>query len=64
MLMVLVPIELMSAKIFSCEPRPSATTDTTEAMPIMMPSMVSSERILCAKIACTDMRNDSINWSL
>ena len=63
MLTVFVPIELMSSKIFCCEPLPKATTDTTEAMPMMMPSMVSSERILCAVIACTDILKASINWS-
>ena len=37
----LVPrLELMSAMILACEPRPSATTDTTEAMPMMIPSIV------------------------
>ena len=62
--MVLVPMALMSERIFSCVPRPSATTDTTEAMPIMMPSMVSRERILCAMMACTDILKASTNWSL
>ncbi|SKN67917.1 Uncharacterised protein [Mycobacteroides abscessus subsp. massiliense] len=61
MLMVFVPIELMSSKIFCCEPLPNATTDTTEAIPMIIPSMVSSERILCAIIACTDILNASIN---
>ena len=59
--MVLVPIELMSDKILSCAPLPKATTDTTEAMPMIIPSMVSKERILCATIACTDIRKDSKN---
>ena len=59
--MVFVPIELMSAMILACDPRPSATTDTTEAMPMMIPSMVSTERILCARMACTDILNASTN---
>ena len=63
MLMVFVPIALMSARIFFSEPLPKATTDTTDAMPMMMPSMVRSERILCAIIACTDILKASTNWS-
>ena len=63
MLMVFVPIELMSSRIFFCEPLPNATTETTEAIPMMMPSMVSSERILCANTACTDILKASTNWS-
>ena len=49
--MVLVPIELMSSKIFCREPSPSATTETTEAMPMMMPSMVRKVRVRCASMA-------------
>ena len=62
--MVFVPMLLMSDRIFSCVPRPSATTDTTAAMPMIIPSMVSIERILCATIACTDILKASANWSL
>ena len=53
MSMVLVPMPLMSLRIFWREPSPSATTDTTEAMPMMMPSMVSSVRILWPIMART-----------
>ena len=64
MLIMLVPMALMSLRIFSCVPLPNATTDTTAAMPMMMPNMVSRERILCATIACTDILQASWNWSL
>ena len=59
-----VPMALMSFRIFSCVPLPNATTDTTAAMPMIIPSMVKSERILCATIACTDILQASLNWSL
>ena len=59
MSMVLVPMPLMSAKMRSREPCPSATTETTEAMPMMMPSMVSKVRNLCATMARTAMPKDS-----
>ena len=31
---------------------------------MMIPSMVSTERILWARMACTDILNASTNWSL
>ena len=36
-------------------------TEMTEAMPMMMPSMVSTDRILWARMACTDILNASTN---
>ena len=59
MSMVLVPIELICSMILACEALPSATTDTTEAMPMIIPSMVRSERILFARMACSDILSDS-----
>ena len=49
--MVLVPIAAMSLSTRWREPSPNATIDTTEAMPMMMPSMVSSVRRRCPAIA-------------
>ena len=48
--MVLVPKLLMLLKICCCDPFPKATTVTTEAIPIIMPSMVKKVRIRCAFI--------------
>ena len=44
----------------SCDALPSATTETTDAMPMMMPNMVNSDRILLARIEWIDMENDSV----
>jgi len=57
--MTLVPIALMLSRICFCEPAPSATTDTTEAMPMMMPSIVRNVRRRCAFIASSAMRSAS-----
>ena len=51
--MVLVPIEAMFSSTACWLPWPSATTDTTDAMPMMMPSMVRKVRSLCATIERT-----------
>ena len=59
--MVLVPMLLMSDRIFWREPSPSATTDTTDAIPMMMPSMVSRVRNLCPTMARMAMRAASPN---
>ncbi len=47
------PIELMSSKFF-CEPLPNATTETAEAMPMMMPSIVEANAF-CAQPLLTDI---------
>ena len=60
---VLVPKELIFSKTFCWEPFPIATTQTMEAIPIIIPSIVKSERILWAIIADTDILKDSKNWS-
>ena len=57
--MVLVPMALMFFKICRREPSPSATTETTEAMPMMMPSMVKKVRSRCAFMASRAMRKAS-----
>ena len=62
--MVLVPIPRIFSKIFCCEPFPNATTETTDVIPIIIPSIVKRERILWAIIALTDIRKASTNWSL
>ena len=49
--MVLVPMALMFFSTCWREPSPSATTATTEAMPMMMPSMVRKVRRRCAFMA-------------
>ena len=64
MVMVFVPMPRIFSRIFCCDPLPNATTDTTEVIPIIIPSMVSKERILCATMALTDIRKASISWSL
>ncbi len=53
--MVLVPSEAMFSSTRSLLPVPSATTDTTEAMPMMIPSMVRKLRSRCAFSARTAM---------
>ena len=63
--MVLVPSALMSSRMLPLAPLASATTLVTEAMPMMMPSMVRKVRSLCATIANSailkawDMRSNS-----
>ena len=61
--MVLVPSALMFCRICCCEPLPSATTETTEAMPMMMPSMVRKVRRRWAFIASSAIRNASVKRS-
>ena len=58
----LVPMALMLLRTRSCDPWPRATTDTTEAMPMMMPSMVRKVRSLCAAMAERAMRSSSPAW--
>ena len=43
-------MELICFMILAWDALPKATTDTTEAMPMIIPSMVSKDRILFAKI--------------
>lgn len=62
--MVLVPSELMLLSICCCDPAPSAEIEATEAMPMMMPSMVRSERILCDQMASMAMRKASVRRSI
>ncbi|MNV58170.1 hypothetical protein D3C71_1505300 [compost metagenome] len=62
--MVLVPSELILLRICCCEPAPSAEIAATEAIPMMMPSMVRSERILCAQIAAPAIRKASVIRSI
>ena len=57
--MVLVPKLLIFCKICFCEPLPSATTETTEAIPMIIPSMVKNVRMRCAFIASNAIRNAS-----
>ncbi|MNV48913.1 hypothetical protein D3C71_1408430 [compost metagenome] len=61
--MVLVPSALMFCRICCWEPLPSATTDTTEAIPMMIPSMVRKVRRRCAFIASSAIRNASVKRS-
>ncbi|MNS77065.1 hypothetical protein D3C72_1106370 [compost metagenome] len=56
---VLVPIALMSSRILRRDPSPSATTDTTAAMPMMMPSIVREVRSRWAFMASSAMRSAS-----
>ena len=56
---VLVPREEMLASTRWRDPSPRATTDTTDAMPMMMPSMVRKLRSLCARMDTTAMRKAS-----
>ena len=64
--MVLVPIARISASTSCLAASPTTTIDTTEAIPMMIPSMVSSVRILFAAIASQAMvsasRNPLTNW--
>ena len=57
--MVLVPMDAMFFSTVWREPSPSATTDTTEAMPMMMPSMVRKVRRRWAFMATSAIRNAS-----
>lgn len=45
---VLLPSRLMEAWTAFCDPVPTATRVMTDAMPMTMPSIVSTERILLA----------------
>ncbi|MND18366.1 hypothetical protein D3C87_1155740 [compost metagenome] len=56
---VLVPRLEIFCSTRCCDPCPSATTLMTEAMPMMMPSMVRKVRSLCARIDRSAMRNAS-----
>ncbi|MNH23847.1 hypothetical protein D3C79_837590 [compost metagenome] len=56
MSMVLVPMALMSSITLARAPWPRATTLTTAAMPMMMPSMVRKVRMRWASMACRAMR--------
>ena len=49
--MVLVPMARISASTICLAASPTTTIDTIEAIPIIMPSMVSRVRILFAAIA-------------
>ncbi|KAG0924841.1 hypothetical protein G6F31_018962 [Rhizopus arrhizus] len=49
----------MSSRILRRDPSPSATTDTTAAMPMMMPSMVKDVRSRCAFMDSSAMRSAS-----
>ena len=60
---MLVPIELMFFSTCSREPSPMATTATTEAMPMMMPSIVRKVRSRCAFIASSAMPKASVKRS-
>ena len=64
--MVLVPMARISASTSCFAASPTTTIDTTEAIPIMMPSMVSRVRILLAAIASQAMvsasRKPLENW--
>ena len=62
--MVLVPKLLIFSRIFFCEPFPSATTETTEAIPIIIPSMVKKVRIRCAFMAKSAMLKASAKRSI
>ncbi len=55
MSMTLVPMELMSLITFCRAPWPSATTETTAVMPMMIPSMVSRVRIRWDAMAISAM---------
>ncbi|MNE60815.1 hypothetical protein D3C80_1559870 [compost metagenome] len=57
--MVFVPIARISASTNCLAASPTTTIDTTDAMPIIIPSMVSSVRILFAAIASQAMVNAS-----
>ena len=57
--MVLVPMERISASTICLAASPTTTIDTTEAMPIIIPSMVSSVRILFATMASQAIDNAS-----
>ena len=59
MVIVLVPRLLILDKICSCDPRPNATTEITEVMPITIPNIVNKARNLWAKIALIAILNDS-----
>ena len=59
--MVAVPIEAMFSSTRFWLPVPSATIETTEAMPMMIPSMVKKLRSLWAVIARVAMRTASRN---
>ncbi len=61
--MVFVPSALMSLRMRAREPLPSATTDTTDAMPMMIPSIVRNVRMRCAAIASVAMWNASTKRS-
>ncbi|MNV59021.1 hypothetical protein D3C71_1514210 [compost metagenome] len=61
--MVLVPSEEMLDRMACRAPVPSATTETTEAMPMMMPSMVRKVRRRWAFMASRAMRNASVKRS-
>ena len=62
MSIVLVPIAAMSLRTRWREPSPSATMETTEAMPMMIPSMVRKLRSRCAFSARTAMPKASASW--
>ncbi len=57
--MVLVPMERISSSTSCLAASPTTTMDTTDAIPIMMPSMVNSVRILLAAMANHAMLNAS-----
>ena len=47
----LLPMEAICSLMRSCAPEPTATMAITAATPMMMPSMVSAERILLMRSA-------------
>ena len=53
--MVLVPMERMSESTSCLAASPTTTIDTTEAIPMMIPSIVNRVRILLAAIASQAM---------
>ena len=52
----LVPMLAMSAVIFAVAPRPSVTMAITEATPMTMPSVVSTERIVLRRTSRNAIR--------
>ena len=57
MLMTLVPADLTCSSMVACAPRPSATIVITAPTPMIMPSMVSTVRILLRLSALSAIRS-------
>ena len=60
----LVPSDEICAWIAACEPWPTAIIAITQATPMMMPSIVSAERILLRPIALSPTLRIVRNFSI